>query len=431
MNCVRPPAPRPSTGAASSVSTVFVATVAMVAVAGLTAPVGAAAQAADVPASFADAASGLPELGLSFEGCAPADALEIERVVRGDVTMAPGDPSTAVTVACGDGTVLLTATGDDGSTARTVDLAATAPGARPRTIALIAIEMILAARRANAAPLRLPSQTRGRRAPAGGVVADVPPPSDDATSTTPLAARTAAPEAPMRPPGSASSSSPSIRSTAGRRARLDLLGFTSAAFHGLAAGPASSSSFPVALSLGGRGRLQPRDGPWSASLDLGAFLQQRTADIGTAHATGGLAALLFEGRITSGDAALSAALGLGARADVLQVAATSEMASARVRAAWGAALGPTARARVTWRAGRFVAEATIDGGWLGPEVVGDIRRVPSVGVGGFWAGVSLAAGGAPIAAPTPTALPAGSEPAPRIHASQTELPKHITIGGSR
>ena len=107
-------------------------------------------------------------------------------------------------------------------------------------------------------------------------------------------------------------------------------------------------------------------------------------------ATGGAAELMAEARVRLPGGALRA--GLGGSVLVLRVSGSTTMAELRPTAAWGAAVGPVARLAGALEWERAVAELALEGGWFGPEVVGTDHGASGIGVGGWWGGLSLAAG---------------------------------------
>jgi hypothetical protein len=326
----------------------------------------------------ADARAGdLPGLTLAFLGCATEDAREVERMVRADVSTAPGDPTIVIAVQCRNQTVALAVTADDSAAgSRTVDLAGTTAEAGTRAVALIAVEMILDARRSSAAAPALPRKLR-KAAP------------DASTDEEPAHALEpgdpgAADPAPRRSERAIGRDTETPQPEAAQPAVLAVSG---GSLHNL-------PSVPAALEIGARVRLEAAHSRWGASLDAGAHLQRRTVELGTARASGVSLALFAEARGPAwGGGPVQGALGIGVRALVLHVSATPQSSEVRaIEPAWGAALGPAARARVTLGRRALLAELAIDAGWLGPDVVGEARGSPAVGVGGFWIGASLGIG---------------------------------------
>jgi hypothetical protein len=333
------------------------------------------------PAAAAARAAGLPELTLAFEGCATEDAGEVERMVRADVSTAPGDPTIVVAVRCRDQAVTLVVTADDNAAgSRSVDLAGTAAEAWTRAVALITVEMILDARRAGAAT---PALSRKIREAAPTAAADAPNDEDPARALEQSDPGAAPAAAVSRRPERAVRGDPETPQLVA--AQPAVLAVAGGSLHNV-------PSVPAALEAGARVRLEADRSPWGASLDAGVHIQRRTVEIGTAGATGGSIALFAEARGPAWGGVLQGALGLGARALVLHVSATTERSGVRATDAWGAAIGPAARVRATFGRGAFRAEIAVDAGWLGPEVVGEDRGAAAVGVGGFWIGASLGVG---------------------------------------
>jgi len=318
----------------------------------------------------------LPGLTLTFLDCAAEDAGEVERMVRADVSTAPGDPTLVVAVQCRNQTVTLAVTADDSAAgSRTVELAGTTAEARTRAVALIAVEMILDARRSSGAAPALPRKLREAAA------------ADTSTEQEPAHALEAgdleaADAVPRRPKRALRRDTETPQLAAAQPAVLVVAG---GSLHNV-------PSVPIALELGARVRLEAAGSPWGASLDAGVHLQRRTVELGTARGTGVSFALFADARGPVWGGGLQGALGIGVRALVLSVSATTQTFAVRAAEGWGAALGPAARARATFARGAFLAELAVDAGWLGPEVVGEARGAPAVGVGGFWIGASLGIG---------------------------------------
>lgn len=326
------------------------------------------------PAAAEARAADLPGLALAFSGCAAEDAGEVERMVRADVSTAPGDPTIVIAVQCLNQAVTLTVTADDSAAgSRTVDLAGTTAEAWTRAVALISVEMILDARRSSAAPPALRRKIREAATDA---------PNDDPAPAVETIDREAADAAPRRPERALRRDSEPQPLEAAQPAVLAVAG---GSLHNV-------PSVPAALELGTRLRLEAARRPWGASLDAGAHLQRRTVGVGEARATGISVALFAESRGPTWGGALQGALGIGARALILHISATTATSEVRATDGWGAAIGPAVRARASFGLGAFLAELAVDAGWLGPEVVGIARGVPAVGVGGFWIGTSLGIG---------------------------------------
>jgi hypothetical protein len=320
-------------------------------------------------------AADLPGLTLAFSGCATEDAGEVERMVRADVSTAPGDPSIVIAVQCLNQAVTLTVTADDSAAGRrTVDLAGTTAEAWTRAVALISVEMILDARRSSAAPPALPRKIREGATDA--------PNDDDPAPAVETGDREEADAVPRRPERALRRDAEPPQPEGAQPAVLVVAG---GSLHNV-------PSVPAALELGARLRLEAARSPWGASLDAGAHLQRRTVGVGEARATGISLALFAESRAPTWGGALQGALGIGARALILHISATTATSEVRATDGWGAAIGPAVRARATFGRGAFLAELAVDAGWLGPEVVGVARGVPAVGVGGFWIGTSLGIG---------------------------------------
>jgi hypothetical protein len=111
---------------------------------------------------------------------------------------------------------------------------------------------------------------------------------------------------------------------------------------------------------------------------------------GALTAAGATAALMAEARARVAGGALRA--GLGARVRAVRVSGSTSMAELRATTGWGAAVGPLARIAGAYEGEQAVAEVALEGGWCGPEVVGTVGGASSIGVGGWWGGLSLAAG---------------------------------------
>jgi len=297
-------------------------------------------------------------LSFAFEGCSDAEAKEIEEVVRADITWAPGDPSIVLTLRCQAGGVRLWLLIDDvAGPERFVDLAQTAPEARLRTVALIATELVLVGR---SGPPVVRSTRAGR---------DRGPPSpssggEDRPSTTPR-------------------SIPVRRADAAAARHSSVLIQGGAALHEAAPG--------VALFQLGT-RLRDDLFSWGGlAFDLAGLYQRRDVASGTLTATGGAAALVAERRARLGAGARLRA-GLGARVLALRLSGLTSTAELRATTAWGAAVEPLARVALAHEWERAVVEIALEGGWCGPEVVGTVGGSASIGVGGWWGGLSLAAG---------------------------------------
>ena len=126
------------------------------------------------------------------------------------------------------------------------------------------------------------------------------------------------------------------------------------------------------------------------ALDLAGLYQRRETASGDLMATGGGGALVAEARVPLAGGVLRA--GVGARVLALRLSGSPARADVSSTARWGAAAGPLARMAGAHEWDRAVAELALEGGWCGPEVVGTVGGASSIGVGGWWAGLSLAAG---------------------------------------
>jgi len=320
-----------------------------------------------LPASAAGAGDGLlpepaepqtAEAALTFEfaGCSADLARDVEEMVRADVSWAPGDPPAALAVRCAEASVTLLLAGDDSRrvTERKLELATTPPQARARTAALVATELILMGRRP--VPPVLPAR---RGAPA-------------VAAAEPVTVRTRSERGEPPPP-------PQERG--GQRAAL--LALLGTALQG------ASGDVP-SFDAGVRARLPV----WplvALAVDAAALYQRRTSDYGTSQALGGDLSVLAEARL--GFAGGAVRPGLGVRAVGLRVGGTYAPGTlVRASSAWGAAAGPVARLAVSAERRHGVGELALAGGWCGPEVVGTAGGGSPIGVGGWWAGVTVAAG---------------------------------------
>jgi len=296
-----------------------------------------------------------PALSFQFVGCPDDLSRDVEELVRADVSWAPGDPPAALTVRCEDARVTLLLAGDDARvTERRLELATTPREARARTAALIATELILVARRSP--PPVLPV----RRATS-------PAPRDE-----PVANLTAAP----------SDEHPPRRSPPVSHRHPALLAVIGSSLQGVAAG------VPM-FDAGARGRW-PLAGAFDLAADARALYQRRTTVYGTSQGLGGQLSLVGEARLGFDGGAMRA--GLGVRATGLRVTGAPASDATSHPGAWGSSVGPMARLAVSGERAHLVGELALEGGWCGPDVVGTAAGGSPIGVGGWWAGVSLAAG---------------------------------------
>ena len=299
-------------------------------------------------------------LSFSFEECAPAVASEIERLLRADVAWAPGDPAMVIHVRCQSSGVTITLTADDDQTAdRFVDLTGIADDARPRTVALIATEMLLLARgKTTMVPLR--------RSEASGSPRDAEPPP--ATPPPPVAAT-----AEERPPTTiAASLSP-----------YGLLAVGAISLHEVSAGT------PL-YAVGGRFRYEGQT-DFGLSFDAtGLFQRMTTAEV-VALAMGG--GFIAAGELDTEFPGGRLRGGLGVRAVALRLSASPRTTRSRAGSAWGSAVGPVVRLGGSWVGSDHLVDVILDAGWCGPEVTGTLSGDPAIGVGGWWAGVSVGVGG--------------------------------------
>lgn|GEM_PF-6783342 len=294
-------------------------------------------------------------LTFQFQGCPEQLAREVEELVRADVSWAPGDPPVALTVRCEDARVTLLLAGDDSRVAeRKLELATTPPEARARTTALIATELILVGRKS-------------------------PPPVLPVRRVT-AAAATDDPGAPA--PASPTEVVPLRRSPPSRRRRPALLAVFGSSLQAVA------QDVPM-FDAGARGRL-PVARAFDLAADARALYQRRTSAYGTSQGLGGQVSLLGEARLGFLGGAVRP--GFGVRAAALRIAAAAADGAVSQPGAWGASVGPMARLAVTAEGAHLAGELALEGGWSGPDVVGTAAGGSPVGVGGWWAGVSLAAG---------------------------------------
>lgn len=298
-------------------------------------------------------------LTFQFLGCPDGLAREVEDLVRADVSWAPGDPPAALTVQCEAARVTLLLPGDDGGVAeRKLDLATTPPEARARTAALIATELILVGRRSPLPTL-----------PARRVTAMTVPEEPTVTATP------GDEEPPRRSP-------PPRSPPVGRRqwALLAVFGASSQAV---------AEDVPM-FDAGARGRF-PVAWTFDLTADAMALYQRRTSTYGTSQGLGGALSLVAETRLRFRGGAAHA--GLGVRTVGLHVAGEQPAGTAISHAsAWGSSIGPMARLAISGEGAHLLGELALEGGWCGPDVVGMAAGGSPIGVGGWWAGVSLGAG---------------------------------------
>jgi hypothetical protein len=160
----------------------------------------------------------------------------------------------------------------------------------------------------------------------------------------------------------------------------------------IAGGAALHGAAPSVALFQLGGRLRGDLFSWGGlALDVAGLYQRRDVASGTLTAAGGAAALVAETRVRLGGGALLRA-GLGARVLALRLSGSTSMAELRPTTAWGAALEPLVRVAGAHEWERAVVEIALEGGWCGPEVVGTVAGTSSIGVGGWWGGLSLAAG---------------------------------------
>lgn len=297
-------------------------------------------------------------LTFQFAGCGDDLARDVEQLIRADVSWAPGDPPVALTVRCQEPLITLLLGGDDVRvTERKLDLAATPLEARARTAALVATEPILMGRRSP--PPVLPAPTVATTVASG----------DDA----PVVRATAAPtdeEVPRRAASRTGGRSPALLAVVG------------SSLQGVA-------GFVPMFDAGARGRL-PAGRAFDLAADGVVLYQRRTSAYGTSQALGGELSLLIEAR--SGFQGGAARLGAGLRVVGLRVAGAPADPTTFGTSAWGSSVGPMGRLSVSGERGHVVGELAFAGGWSGPEVVGTAAGGSPIGVGGWWAGVSVAAG---------------------------------------
>jgi hypothetical protein len=309
--------------------------------------------------------AGVPALSFEFTGCPAGEAQEMEELVRADVSWAPGDPSMSLTLRCEPTGIAIALKVDEaGAGERFVNLATTPADARARTAALIATELILVGRMAAPAVMPPRGQTRSATSPDDAVAS--PAPAENVGSRSPAV----------------QSNAPPSTSPGGHGHAVAVLAVVGAALHQI------DPNTPL-FEGGVRGR-------WAATrtfglaIDGGGLLQRRTDPRGTLLALGGALSFLVEAGKGFPGGAFRA--GLGARAMVLRLSGSAASADLLGASAWGAAVGPVARIAVSREGRRLVAEVALAGGWAGPDLVGTIAGQSPFGVGGWWAGASLAAG---------------------------------------
>jgi hypothetical protein len=314
------------------------------------------------PDDLTDAGSpAVAPLAFSFEECAPLVARDIERLLRADVAWAPGDPTTVIRVRCEALGVRIALTVDDDQTVdRFVDLTGIGDDARPRTVALIAAEMLLLARgQTTMVPLR--------KTDASGTSRDAEPPP--APSAPAPAAAIAQPPA---PPSPAASPSP-----------YGLLAVGAISLHEISAGT------PL-YAVGGRFRYEGQTG-FGISLDATGLFQRMTSPAVVALAVGGGFIAAAEARTEFPGGRLRA--GLGVRAVALRLSASPRTTDTGAGSAWGSSVGPVMRLGGSWVGAAHLIDVILDAGWCGPEITGTLSGDPAIGVGGWWAGASVGAGG--------------------------------------
>lgn len=295
----------------------------------------------------------VPALVFAFTGCPDDEAREIEELVRADVSWAPGDPAMVLALRCDATGILMTLKADDSPAGeRLVNLTTTPAEARARTAALIATELILVGRRA-APPVALP---RSRAAASAPPEPDQPPPS------------------------------PPERNVASRP-RADTPPFTLL----VVAGASSQQVSTGAPLFEGGARLRWSGGDVLAiAIDGGALFQRRAEPLGTLVGLGGNLSAVVEARASFAGGSVHG--GLGARAMALRLSGSAGAGGSVTSSAWGSTVGPLLRVAVSRDWPRMVAELALAGGWCGPDVVGTVAGTSPIGAGGWWGGVSLAAG---------------------------------------
>lgn len=342
--------------------------------------VGDTAAGAGATEGSVDSDVGAP-LTFRFLGCPDELARDVEELVRADVAWAPGDPPVALTVRCDDARVTLLLAGDDGGlepsdagakrsdggpepgdvgVKRRLDLATTPPEARARTAALIATELILMGRKSP--PPVLPVR-RATMAPAG----------DEAV------ARASAPPLGQGGQGNRGGKESASRTDGHHPALLAVFG---SSLNGVAA------DVPM-FTAGARGRLRAARA-FDVATDVVALYQRRTSPYGTSQALGGELSLVGEARLGFDHG--SARVGLGLHAVGMRVAGSQHADAVTLRSGWGSSFGPMMRLAFEGAGAHAVGELALEGGWCGPDVVGTAAGGSPIGVGGWWAGVSVAAG---------------------------------------
>ena len=335
----------------------------------------------------AEPAAEAPPLSLVFEGCGERPSREIERLLRADVSWAPGDPTMVVTFRCQAGGIAVALTSDDNPVGdRLVSLPEASPAngdgrgpaaaqnALPRAVALIAAEMILLARE-QGAEVTLPPSPRAT-VPMKTTAASTPLPDDAPAAISPRDRSSPAAVTGRRPPVA---SHP-----------LAVLGLAGLSSH------RASPGAPL-FEAGARLRWE-REARWDMSLDAVASLERQTVTLGTALALGAGLSLLAEARAALGRGWVRA--GVGARTMALRLSATTTATDVKAASsAWGASAGPMARLGISWFWSGTVADLFVDGGWYGPDVAGNVAGASVVGIGGLWGGLSVALGWAEIGTP--------------------------------
>ena len=166
------------------------------------------------------------------------------------------------------------------------------------------------------------------------------------------------------------------------RHRVALLALFGSSWQGVA------DSVPM-FTAGARGRLPVGRG-FDLAADAVALYQRRTSIYGTSQAVGAELSLVSEARL--GFEGGSVRAGLGLHAVGLRVAGSQGTGAVAFRSAWGSSFGPMMRLAVAAEGRHVVGELALEGGWCGPDVVGTAAGGSPIGVGGWWAGLSVAAG---------------------------------------
>ena len=317
-------------------------------------PAGDAGAGGSTPPQPEQAETSAAALTFQFAGCPGELARDVEEMVRADVSWAPGDPPAALTVRCEVARVTLLLAGDDVRMAeRTLDLVTTPPQARARTTALVATELILMGRRP------VPPVLPARRAP------DPVATTGSVTVTPPEQVE------PRRPLPACAGQHPSLLAVLGTALQ-------------------SVSGDAPLFDAGARVRFPARS-VLELAVDAAALYQRRSSGYGTSQALGGDLSLLVEARLGFPGGAMRT--GLGVRAVGLRLGGSSAPdTQVRAATAWGTAAGPVLRLAVSAERRHGVGELALAGGWCGPDVVGTAGGGSPIGVGGWWAGVTVAAG---------------------------------------